>query len=195
VSWPSDRSRDGGADRVPLPAGVPGALWLCGKHWIGPDGQRAHRQLGAEVVVCLCQRHELADRYPDYVAWLVAPAGPVPVSAHWAPVHDLHAPPPEEADALIGVVTGHLKAGRSVLVHCGAGIGRAGTLAAAVLMALGLARAQALTEVAAARPLAGPEAGAQSDLLEALEERSVQIGTDLGAAGPGPGRGSQAGTG
>lgn len=167
MSWPDDRSRDGGADRIPLPAGVPGSLWLCGKHWIGPDWERARRELGADVVVCLCHGHEMAERYPSYVAWLQSPPGPV--AAHWVPVHDLHAPPPGQAVEIADTVIGHLRGGRTVVMHCGAGIGRAGTLAAAVLMRLGRSREDAVADVGAARPLAGPEVGAQSELLVHLE--------------------------
>ncbi|HUZ44594.1 MAG TPA: hypothetical protein VMU63_09335 [Acidimicrobiales bacterium] len=39
----------------------------------------------------------------------------------------------------------------------------------AVLMALGVERSAALRTVADSRPLAGPEVGAQSELLERLE--------------------------
>lgn len=163
---------------MPLPEGVPGALWLCGKHWIGPDWRRAEREIGADVVVCLCQLHELADRYPSYAAWLQAPPGPM--AAHWVPVHDLHAPTPEQAVDVADTVIGHLRAGRTVLMHCGAGIGRAGTLAAVVLMRMGRSRLEATEEIGAARPLAGPEVGAQSELLEYLEARESN-GTGAGA--------------
>jgi protein-tyrosine phosphatase len=54
-----------------------------------------------------------------------------------------------------------------VIVHCGAGIGRAGTTAILVLMALGLSASDAAAAVAAARPMAGPEAGPQRDLVDA----------------------------
>ena len=167
MTWPPERSRDGGVDRLPLPEGVAGSLWLCGKHWIGPDWERAQRELDADVVVCLCHGHEMAERYPSYVSWLQSPSGPL--AAHWVPVHDLHAPAPEQAVEMADTVVGHLQAGRTVVIHCGAGIGRAGTVAAAVLMRLGRSRLEAVAEVAAARPLAGPEVGAQSDLLAHLE--------------------------
>lgn len=54
------------------------------------------------------------------------------------------------------------------VLHCGAGIGRAGTIAAALLMRGGLSHDEALARVASSRPMAGPEAGAQRDLLVAL---------------------------
>ena len=55
-----------------------------------------------------------------------------------------------------------------MLLHCGAGIGRAGTIAIAVLLAMGEPLDGAARTVADHRPMAGPEAGAQTDLLTAL---------------------------
>ena len=69
TGWPSERSRNGGVDEVPLPKG-PGRLWLCGKHFIGPDVEAALHRVGATTVVCLNERDELAGRYDDYVRWL-----------------------------------------------------------------------------------------------------------------------------
>ncbi len=166
--WRSERSRNGGIDRIPV-AGVAGALWLCGKHLIGPDPEAAIARVGADVVLCLNERHELEVRYPAYVRWLRADE-----RAWWVPVPDLHAPELDDAVLLVDGVLAHLAAGRTVLAHCGAGIGRAGTLAAAVLVARGATPDEAVAHVSAHRPLAGPEAGAQRDLLEQLWERCGQ---------------------
>jgi ADP-ribosyl-[dinitrogen reductase] hydrolase len=163
--WRGERSRNGGVDRIPVP-GVDGELWLCGKHFIGPDVEAAVERVGADVVLCLNEHHELADRYPAYVAWLRRDD-----RAWWVPIPDLHAPTLDEAVELIESLVTHLRAGRTVLAHCGAGIGRAGTVAAAVLVALGATVDDAVSSVAANRPLAGPEAGAQEALLHALEAR------------------------
>jgi protein-tyrosine phosphatase len=123
--------------------------------------------VGADQVVCLCEREELEDRYPAYVDWLEAegPSG----RALWFPVPDLHAPPVDQVMPFLDRLAASLASGDRLLMHCGAGIGRAGTFAAAVLVHLGASRAEAVAAVAAARPLAGPEAGAQGDLLDALE--------------------------
>lgn len=158
----SERSRNGGIDRVPVPD-APGALWLCGKHLIGPDVEAAVARVDAQVVLCLNERHELEARYPDYVAWLRTDP-----RAWWTPVPDLHAPPLDDAVALVEALVEHLEAGRTVLTHCGAGIGRAGTMAAAVLIARGATVDEAVAVVAASRPGAGPEAGAQTQLLRSL---------------------------
>jgi protein-tyrosine phosphatase len=162
TGWPSGRSRDGGIDEIPLP-GVPGRLWLCGKHAVGPDVEAALERVGATRVVCLSERHELADRYGSYVDWLEAHRG---TRAHWFPTPDLHALPVARMGADVGVLVAELRAGSGVLAHCGAGIGRAGTLAAAILIELGVSLERALAVVAEHRPMAGPEAGEQRLLLE-----------------------------
>ncbi|MCX6540310.1 MAG: tyrosine-protein phosphatase [Actinobacteria bacterium] len=160
----SERSRHGGVDRIPLPLDQ-GALWLCGKHFVGPDAEAAMQQVGATTVVCLNQRAELEVRYPDYVAWL---QHQTPQRAVWFPIPDLGAPPIDAAAGLIVDLHSRIARGDTLLVHCGAGIGRAGTMAAALLMAMGFERERAVAHVGAHRPMAGPEAGAQRELLEAL---------------------------
>ena len=72
----------------------------------------------------------------------------------------------EEARSLLQRLRSLVDAGETLLVHCGAGIGRAGTVAACILMALGVGRDEALRTVAAHRPMAGPEAGAQRDAVD-----------------------------
>lgn len=145
--------------------GVDGELWLCGKHRIGPDVQAVLAELGEPVtVVCLNERAELAGRYPDYVAWLDAEHGR---AAIWLPLHDFHAPTMEQAGDLVNAISTRLEAGERVVVHCGAGIGRAGTVALLVLVAHGLSVDAALDLLRAARPMAGPEAGTQRDLVNA----------------------------
>lgn len=164
--WHSERSRDGGVDEVALPDG-PGRLWLCGKHAVAPDPDALLERLGATTVVALNERHELEGRYPDYVRWLQTSG-----KAVWHPVPDLHAPPLADALALVDDLRRRIQDGDHVVLHCGAGVGRAGTIAAALLMRGGLAHDEALARVASSRPMAGPEAGAQRDLLRALSQVS-----------------------
>lgn len=164
MTWPPERSRDGGIDEIPLPGG-PGRLWLCGKHVVGPDPEGALARVGATTIVCLNEAHEIESRYPGYVGWLRANAG---TRAVWVPVHDLHAPPLAELRALLAELQARLARGEGVVVHCGAGIGRAGTIAVALLVDMGASLDDASAIVRRARPTAGPEAGAQRELLEAL---------------------------
>lgn len=186
-AWPRGRSRHGGVDEIPLPVAVPGRLWLAGRRFVGPNPVAAMAAVGASMIVCLCESFELDERYPDYVDWLDSqpPAGVA--TGLWWPIPDLHAPSLESAQALVGDLAAHLERGEGILVHCGAGLGRAGTVAVALLLRLGLRLPDALAAVAEARPGAGPEVGAQRDLLDALAAiagppPSVPPGTDR----PGP---------
>jgi hypothetical protein len=161
AGWLSERARNGGVDEIPLPAGH-GRLFLCGKHYIGPDAEAALERAGAAIAVCLTERYELEARYPDYVAWL---DGHATSKAIWYPIADLHAPSAGDLAELVARVRARLDAGDGVIVHCGAGIGRAGTLAAALLMSLGAGHDDALAAVRAARPGAGPQTLTQDLLL------------------------------
>jgi protein-tyrosine phosphatase len=164
LAWLSRRQRDGSVDRIPLPEGVPGALWLCGKHAIAPDQHRVIDEVGgAATVVCLVERHELDDRYPGYVIWLQRPDA---ADSVWFPIPDLHAPTLLQATPFVDDLVRRLHAGETLIVHCGAGMGRAGTVAVCVLNRLGVALDDALRMVSEARPGAGPEVGAQRDLVE-----------------------------
>lgn len=176
LGWLGSRGRDGGIDVVPLPVGS-GVLSICGKHAIGPDPEAALLRSGATTVVCLVEQHELADRYPQYVNWLrsntTRPDGAAFRSgerAVWLPVHDLHAPSAAQAVRLVDDLLGRLRRGEHLLVHCGAGIGRAGTVAACLLIALGMGHDAALEHLARHRPMAGPEVGAQRELVRTIAD-------------------------
>lgn len=163
TTWPDERSRNGGVDEIPIRGA--GRLWLCGKHFVGPDADAALERTGATVVVCLNQRDEIGTRYPDYVRWL---EHNVATRAVWFPIHDMLAPTLAEVSPLLDDLEGRLAAGEGLLVHCGAGIGRAGTLAISLLVRAGTPLADALDLVASSRPMAGPQTQAQMEFLTSL---------------------------
>jgi protein-tyrosine phosphatase len=158
---------DGGIHAIPLPPPARGRLWLCGKHAIGPDPEGLMARVGADTVVCLNEEYELADRYPDYVAWLRAQPAERVV---WCPIPDLHAPEFDEFAPVLTDIVDRVVAGDRLIVHCGAGIGRAGTTAVAVLVSLAVPLDDALARVRRHRPAAGPEVGPQLDLVRRLHE-------------------------
>ncbi len=168
---------DGGIHEIPLPPPAQGRLWLCGKHAIGPDPEALMARVGADAVVCLNEEHELAERYPDYVAWLRAQPAPRVV---WHPIPDLHAPTAEQFASVLTALVDRVVAGERLIVHCAAGIGRAGTVAVAMLVSLAVPLDEALDHVRRHRPAAGPEVGAQLDLVRRLHEHLAheQLGGD-----------------
>ena len=74
-------------------------------------------------------------------------------------------------ETLLAQLRRRLDAGEGLIVHCGAGIGRAGTVATCLLMSLGVPRDEALATVALHRPMGGPEVGAQRQLVDELASR------------------------
>ena len=106
--------------------------------------------------------------YRTYVPWLRGNDGG---SAGWLPNPDLHAPPPDTKEQLVDKIAVRLEHGEHVLIHCADGLGRAGTTAVAVLLRFDQPLDASLAHVRACRPLAGPEAGTQIDLVIELAQR------------------------
>ena len=67
------------------------------------------------------------------------------------PVRDFTAPTPQQLTTAVGVVTSAVAAGERIAIHCGAGLGRAGTVAACYLVSLGHDWRTAVTMVRGAR--------------------------------------------
>ena len=157
----------GGCHPIPLPKDVPGELWLTGFSVVGPDPIAALAATGADEVVCLITETEIERRYPEYLAWLRS--GP----ARHIPIEDFDVAPDADMAAAATDLAAALRDGRGLLVHCGAGLGRAGTLAILVLHELGVDGATARTLVRRHRPGAGPQSLEQDAQVKRLT-RTVQ---------------------
>lgn len=157
---------DGGIHQIPLPAAV-GQLWLCGKHHVAPNVEAVRSRHDIDLVVCLVEDHELRGRYDAYADWHLDNAGG---HALWRPIHDLTYPDFDEIGGFVDDLARRVRDRESVLVHCAAGIGRAGTTAVGICMILGMDPDEAIDHVRAHRPMAGPEAGSQHDFVVELAD-------------------------
>lgn len=126
------------------------------------------RAAGIRHVVCLQEAFELAFHDPpETIAARRAAVEAAGMRLHHAPIEDFEAPGAASARALCAQIRGWLAAGEDVLVHCMAGLGRAGTIAAAMLIEEGMAADGAIRLVRWVRPGA-IQSAAQEALLESL---------------------------
>ena len=157
-----DRYRTvGGVHRIPID-GVSGMLVLAGLEAVGPDAAALLGHVGAETMVCLQTDAEIDRRYPPYLEWL---ADPEPHEALRLPIEDHLVAPDGPMASLVKAIVDRISGGGGVVVHCGAGWGRAGLVGALVLVAYGATVTEALDRVRAARPAAGPQSDEQDQQL------------------------------
>lgn len=154
-----------GPREVPLPPDVPGGLWLDempGRHEPFDAFRNWARQYRLERVVRLSPLEEAQHKSPGYFEAIRG--GGLPWRDDPLEVPDFGVPHDREAWLdKVREIAGALRAGERVLVHCGAGIGRTGTFAICVLVALGVDPSEARTIVA--RVGSRPETDAQRDLV------------------------------
>ncbi len=86
------------------------------------------------------------------------------------PVKDFTAPSFEQMSVFVGAVAENVAAGRSVGVHCTAGLGRSGTMVAAYLVSKGATAEQAMATVRRLRP-GSIETLAQEQAVVLFEDR------------------------
>jgi hypothetical protein len=158
-----------GFRELPLPEGVPGRLYLSsmpGRYRPFEQDLAEAERLGVRTVLCLNPRDEVRHKSPHYHAALNDGSHGWRVVEH--PIEDFRAP--VRGDGFLGLVAevvSELKVGANVMLHCAGGIGRTGTVASCILIALGLPAPEALARVRAAR--AWPENQAQADFVRWFE--------------------------
>lgn len=153
---------------LPLPDGVAGRVWLGpmpGRLESWPEFLATARSVGLTQVLCLTPRDELARLSPAYDTAIRA--GELPFAWHALPMQDFGL----ASDAVrfrdgIETLALAVEVGAVVLLHCAAGIGRTGSVAACLLKRLGLSSADALERVR--RAGSNPESTRQSGLIESF---------------------------
>jgi hypothetical protein len=148
-----------------LPDGVPGQLWLSSmpgrfESWATFKAEANER--GVQGLVCLNPLHEVAAGSPDYHGAITS--GTLPWRWRHVPMRDFGVAAGEEQfRTQVLEVADELERGDVLLLHCAAGIGRTGTVAACLLKHLGASRDAALAAVRATG--SNPESAAQSGLI------------------------------
>jgi protein-tyrosine phosphatase len=113
-------------------------------------------------VVSLAPLEEIGIKSPDYAKAIAT--NRVQWKLELFPVPDFGVPNDREAFLqLAKSIGGYLSEGERLLIHCGAGVGRTGTLATCVLLALGESLEKARTTVQAAG--SSPETPEQRELV------------------------------
>jgi hypothetical protein len=160
--------------------GRPGRLGLTGApgRWrpgrdpasdrlLAEDLARLQDHFRARTLVTLLEEREMADLGLPRLRAAVVRAG---LESLWLPVSDRSEPPSlEDAAALSRRILDRLDEGATVVVHCRAGLGRSGTIAACCLVAAGRTASMALRLVRSARPGAVETPG-QARFVERLAE-------------------------
>jgi protein-tyrosine phosphatase len=144
---------------LPAPAGALGVTFAPGKQgpsFEGPPWARdlaadldVLRGMGVDLLVPLIEDWELDEfRIPT----LVADATARGMAVHRLPIVDGSVPDVDAARALVARVVAHVGGGGKAVVHCRGGLGRAGTIGACCLVAVGSTGESAIRSVRAVRP-------------------------------------------
>jgi len=150
---------------VSLPADVVGRLFLSampGRHEVLASATDEIVRYRIGRVVRLTTLDEVEKKSPSYARAIKQ--GTLPWADEVFDVPDYQAPNDRETWlGLTRTIAARLRSGERILIHCAGGIGRTGTLAVCVLMALGVAERQARENIAVAG--SGPESPMQEEII------------------------------
>ncbi|MCP5170344.1 MAG: dual specificity protein phosphatase family protein [Hahellaceae bacterium] len=123
---------------------------------------RRHRQAGIDVIISLLEmneQRELGLMLENDVATTLG------MEFYRFSIQDHSVPSPEVAQRAVDSVCRCLEAGKCVVIHCRAGIGRTGVITSCVLMRYGMQSDDAMALVSSARGICIPDTVAQIDFI------------------------------
>jgi protein-tyrosine phosphatase len=157
---------------VKLPNHIPGRIFL--HNMLGRYGQSLidtfHQFQQCEInrIISLASLEEIEQKSPDYFRAIIV--GELPCQYECSHIPDFGVPEDRERfDVLVRAVASYVLAGESILIHCGAGIGRTGMFACCLLTDLGIPTEEALKIVHEAG--SGPEKSEQEHLISWFASR------------------------
>ena len=160
-------------------AELPGTLLLWRQPRLRPGGHEeleehdllALREAGVQAVLCLQEDQELR-RLGEGLSQRATATEAAGMAFRSLPTPDFGEPEPEALREALRWLEHALRAGQTVLVHCRAGLGRSGTVAAALIIMRGSDPEEAMAIVRAHRPGA-IESSSQEGLLRRLGRPGV----------------------
>jgi len=150
---------------VKLPDSIPGRVYLHSmpgryEEWNDFIAEAKEKRIG--TIVCLTSEEEIKKKSPAYAKAIEDDTLPCPREAFPIPDYGV---PQNRGDyaAFVEKIAGLLRSDGTILVHCGAGIGRTGTFAICLLLSLGVNDVEATEIIKSAE--SKPETREQDDLI------------------------------